>query len=88
MASKGYTLAYYIREVQGCGTTGGTNGLVNGLAPIGLTKSVKFQTLNTFLGGNFNAIAGGTGKFVGLAKTPRGRVLKALRFRKKNGFNI
>lgn len=84
--SKGYTITFFINElttkVKGKKTAG---SIVDAISPTYGKSSVKFSTLNNFVG-NFDAVANGTGKYAGFGKTPKARLLKALKLRKKFGF--
>ena len=86
MASKGYTISFFINEIQSkVGHNSNVASLVDAISPVYGADSVKINTLSSFVG-NFNAVASGTGKYAGLGKTPRARLLKALKLRKKHGF--
>lgn len=84
--SKKYTITYFINEIQ-TKTKGshGSLGVVNAISPTYGLDSVKIETLNSLIG-DFNAVVNGFGKYAGFGKTPRTRLLKALKLRKKFGF--
>jgi len=85
--SKGYTIAFLINEVK-------TKLKSSNLSPLGVAyslspqkgiNSVKIEALSKFIG-NFDGVVNGSGKYAGYGKTPRTRLLKALKLRKKHGF--
>ena len=85
--SKGYTINFFINTLSGVTNTQiNNNGLFNVVSPVYGVNSVKAQALDNWLGGNTASIAFGTGKFAALGKTPRTRLLKALKLRKKFGY--
>lgn len=84
--SKGYTIQFFINEINTkVKSSYNAHNFVNAISPIYGNQSVKIQTLNSLVG-NFNKVANGIGKYAGYGKTPKSRVLKALRLRKKLGF--
>lgn len=84
--SRKYTIAYFINEISTKTRPSLSSvGVVNAISPMYGFNSVKIQTLNHLIG-NFNAVAGGIGKYAGFGKTPKTRLLKALKLRKKLGF--
>jgi hypothetical protein len=84
-----YTIQNFINAVTAVNNkTLMSNGVYNVVAPRFGESSVKAETLDFFLNGNTNAILDGTGTFASLGKTPRARLLKALRLRQTNGFII
>lgn len=85
--SKGYTINFFINALTGVTNTAiNNNGVFNVVSPMYGVNSVKAAALNTWLGGNAASIAFGTGKFATLGKTPRTRLIKALKLRKKFGY--
>lgn len=84
--SKGYTIAFFIREINSkVKSSNSTSVIVNTISPTYGVASVKLGTLSDFIG-SFNNVANGVGKYAGFGKTPKTRLLKALKLRKKNGF--
>lgn len=84
--SKGYTIAFFINELQSkAKPSNSAASIANVISPIYGVDSVKFSTLNSLVG-NFGLVANGIGKYAGFGKTPKTRLLKALKLRKKNGF--
>jgi hypothetical protein len=85
--SKGYTINFFINTLTGVTNTQiNNNGVFNVVSPVYGAASVKAVALDTFLGGQTASIANGTGAFAALGKTPRTRLLKALKLRKKFGY--
>lgn len=83
---KGYTLNYLIEQVKG--TTNAqiqNNGIYQTLSPRAGVYSVKGDVLDNFLFNNTAAIVAGAGIFATFGKTPKTRLLKALKLRKKTG---
>ena len=83
-----YTIPFLINYVKGTTisdwnavTTSGRINFASVISPIGGSSSVKIQTLNSLLGGNLRAVVHGSGTFSNFGKTPRARLLKALRLR-------
>jgi len=87
MASKGYTIAFLINEVKTKLKSSNISPLsvAHTLSPNKGLNSVKIEALNTFIG-NFTGVVNGKGKYAGYGKTPKTRLLKALKLRKKLGF--
>jgi hypothetical protein len=85
--SKGYTISYFINVLQNTPTSTVTKlGVFNVVAPRFGAESVKVDALQSWLGYNTTAIASGSGRFASFGKTPRARLLTALKNRKVNGF--
>jgi len=85
--SKGYTINFFVNTLKGSTNTQLNNyGVFNVVSPVYGANSVKASTLNTFLGGNTASIAAGVGAFSKLGKTPRTRLIKALKLRKQFGY--
>jgi hypothetical protein len=85
--SKGYTINFFVNTlVNATNSQINKNGIFNVVSPRLGVNSVKAETLNNFLGGQAASIAYGTGKFAVLGKTPRTRLLKALKLRKQFGY--
>lgn len=85
--SKGYTLAYYIREIQKHGRRNNSyNELICAVCPRRGRRSVKFRQLCNWLGSRWLDILDGQGKYQGYGRTPKTRVLNVLKFRKRHGF--
>lgn len=83
---KGYTINYFIGLVGGVTNAKLKNvGIANLVSPRLGASSQAFAALNTFLGGNLNAIVNGNKGYASLGITPRARILKALKNRKKFG---
>lgn len=83
---KGYTINYFINLLQG--TTNSTitdTGIAKVVSPRLGRRSQAVSALNTFLGGNLTAVTNGTNGFKTYGKTPRARLLKALRTRQTSG---
>lgn len=85
--SKGYTINFFINTFKGTTNTQlNNNGVFSVVSPRHGISSVKATALNTFLDGYTLSIANGTGVFAKLGKTPRTRLLKALKLRKQFGY--
>ena len=85
--TKGYTLQYFIDLFTN--TTSrqlNSNGVYRTVSPRLGSVSVRADVLDTWLSNNTTAIVNGTGNFATFGKTPRTRLLKALRNRKTNGY--
>ena len=84
--SKGYTISYF-SGIIGSASVGSLKklGVASVVAPRLGKNSIKIEALNTWLGGNLFAIESGKGRFAGLGKSSRTRLLKALALRYKNG---
>jgi len=81
--SKGYTMAYFIREIKKCKRTDSPSDIIVklcGRAP------VKELALDYWLEFKIYMIAFGYGVYSGYGKTPKQRLLNVFRFRKKHGF--
>ena len=86
--SKGYTITFFINEIQSKVSSKNSVSAVaiaNAISPNNGLSGVKLATLNDFVG-NYYDVVNGTGKYAGFGKTPRTRLLKALKLRKKHGF--
>lgn len=85
--SKGYTISYFVNVFSSASTRqlDSVPAVYKTLSPRYRGLAVKSRALNTWLGGNTNAIVLGTGRFATFGATPRARLLKALRMRKQNG---
>lgn len=92
--SKGYTIEFYIREISGLNNKAITNKLLQttGLWVIISPKlgifSVKYKKLSNLLGYEANLVAKGIDKYSNLGKTPKTRLIKALKIRKKYGVHF
>ena len=83
---KGYTINYFIDLFAGTTNAQINNtGVVSIVSPRLGKSSQAVSVLNTFLEGNLTAVANGTKGFGALGKTPRARILKALRTRQNYG---
>ena len=83
---KGYTLNYLIEQVKNTTNTEiTTNGIYNTLSPRAGVYSVKGDVLDGFLFHNTQAVVAGAGIFATYGKTPKTRLLKALKLRKTTG---
>ncbi len=83
---KGYTINYFIGLVQG--TTNSqiaATGITNLVSPKLGSQSQAVSALNSLLEGKLTPIVNGTRGFATFGVTPRARLLKALRTRKKLG---
>ena len=84
--TKGYTLQYFIDLFTNTTTRQlSTNSVYNVVSPRKGVTSVRAEVLDNWLSYNTTNIANGTGSFASYGKTPRARLLKALRNRKNNG---
>ena len=85
-STKAYTLNSLIDEVSNINGTAGANptALVDTLSPRAGVRSVKLQVINEFLNGRLSDVLSGTSTTV-TGATPRTRLLRALRARKKYG---
>lgn len=86
--SKGYTISYFVNVLSNARTSQVLNAdaVYSTVSPRFGYASVKARALDTWLNHKTTAIANGYGRFASFGKTPRARVLKALRLRKQNGF--
>lgn len=85
--SKGYTISFFINTLTNTtNSTLNTQGVFSAVSPLYGAESVKAKALDNYLGGNAVKIATGKGAFAKLGKTPRTRLIKALKLRKKNGY--
>ena len=81
-----YTIQSFINAVALVNNKALVNsGVYSVVAPRFGENSVKAKTLDYFLFGNTVKIVAGVGKFAALGKTPRARLLKALRNRQTSG---
>lgn len=82
--TKAYTLNRLINEVSAVNyrDVKDFTTFASAVSPIAGTDSVKIQVLNNFLFGELGNVL----KNTSFGKTPRTRVLTALRLRKKNNF--
>ena len=84
--SKGYTIAFFISELNSkVGRTNSVDAIIDAISPTYGVNSVKLGTLDGLVG-SFTSVANGEGKYAGFGKTPKTRLLKALKLRKKLGF--
>lgn len=83
--SKGYTLNYFINVLSNTRTVSNI-AVYSTFSPRFGKASVKARALDAWLDNQTLEIARGHGRFAHLGKTPRSRLLKALRLRKQNGF--
>ena len=83
---KGYTINYFINLVQGTKNTKITPTTVATLVSPRLgTSSQAVSVLDSYLEGNLNGVLKGTRSFKTLGKTPRARLLNALKRRQTYG---
>lgn len=83
---KGYTINYFINLVEGATNQQITgNGIASIVSPRLGNKSQAVSALNSYLSGSLSAVVNGTKGFNSFGKTPRARLLKALRTRKTYG---
>jgi hypothetical protein len=86
--TKGYTLNYFVNLISTSRsrqlTT--TQAVYSFVSPRFGYNSTRALVLDTWLGYNTREIVNGDGRFANYGKTPRARLLKALRNRKANGF--
>jgi len=84
--SKGYTINFFIQAVKSATTASVTNnGVYNVVSPRFGAFSTKACALDSWLGHKTDDIFIGRGRFSSYGKTPRTRLLTALRNRKKIG---
>jgi len=86
--SKGYTINFFVNAFTGVTNKQiVTTGVYGAVSPRYGFNSVKAKALDNFLGGlgRAKAIAEGSGSYANLGKTPRTRLLRALRNRKNSG---
>ncbi len=86
--TKGYTIAFFVREIQKMKITAKTlkekHGVYKALSPRRGYWSLKAILLDVWTQGNVDEIiAGRTARAKKLGKTPKARLLKALANRKK-----
>lgn len=83
-STKKYTISLLINEVSSLKTSqvSSIETLAITLSPRAGRNSAKFFALNQYLNGNLSSIFAGKGTFKSYGKTPRARVLNALRNRK------
>ena len=86
MSSKGYTISYFINVISDANAKVLNTNVAKAVSPRVGHESVKFATLQSWLGGKAYDIALGSHGFNKLGSTPRARLLKALRARKKGTF--
>jgi hypothetical protein len=82
---KGYTINFFINEVKNTSNRELATSVARAVAPRGGVNSGKFQALCGFLGSatTVRAIVNGSNKkLASLGKTPKTRLLRALRLRK------
>lgn len=86
--SKGYTISYFMNLLQNTSTRDLTTAtqVYFAVSPRRGNNSEKRYALDTWLQGQTSAIVSGRGRFANFGKSPRARLLKALRVRKENGF--
>jgi hypothetical protein len=85
--SKGYTIQFFINEISTKVNRGNdVNAFIKAISPVYGINSVKIGALDNFIG-DLNKVANGRGRYAGFGKTPKARVLKALKLRKKLGFS-
>lgn len=86
--SKGYTIEYFIREIKKLENKHiEMMGLAHAISPRKGICSVKVRQLSKYLGYYAEAVAKGRGTYYKLGKTPKARLINALRFRQRNGFH-
>lgn len=81
--TKKYTLNLLLTEVSSLSRSSFSNvsSLAVALSPRAGRSSAKINALNSFLNGSLTTVL----RSSSLGKTPRGRLLRALRNRKRNG---
>jgi hypothetical protein len=86
--TKAYTISRLISEVSALRNSqvSNTSTLASALSPRAGSLSVKFYILDSFLNGQLAQVVQGNGRFGSLGKTPRTRVVRALRARANGEF--
>lgn len=82
--SKGYTISYFVNVFSNTRQVANTS-VYAAVSPRFGHASVKARALDAWLDNQTLSIARGQGRFASFGKTPRARLLKALRLRKRNG---
>lgn len=87
MTTKGYTISYFLGLFEGSRSRQlpNKNAVYSFISPKLGAKSVRAAVLNKWLECRTTAIVDGTGQFATYGSTPRARLLKALKNRKKTG---
>lgn len=83
-STKKYTINLLISEVSSLtpSSFSSVKTLTSALSPRTGATSAKVAALNSFLNGNLTRIVNGTGNYSSFGKTPRTRIVRALRARK------
>ena len=87
-STKAYTIESLISEVSSLKLTqvSSVNALAQTLSPRVGVHGAKIAFLNNYVGGNLEAVIVGKGGFSSYGKTPRTRILNALRKRQRSSF--
>jgi hypothetical protein len=84
--SKGYTISFFMSALQSVNSRKVTEaGPYYTVSPRKGVFSEKSLALDTWLNGQTEQVFQGNGKFAAYGKTPKARLLKALKNRKVNG---
>jgi hypothetical protein len=84
--SKGYTISYFMTALQNANSKKVTEtGPYYAVSPRKGVFSEKSYALDTWLNDQTESIFAGKGRFANYGKTPKARLLKALKNRKVNG---
>jgi hypothetical protein len=85
--TKGYTLSYFLGLFSTVRSRSlpNTDAVYNFVSPRFGFYSTRALVLDTWLGGSTKQIVNGTGRFANYGRTPRARLIKALRNRKVTG---
>lgn len=85
--SKGYTIQYFLNTFAGVSNTAlNRQGVYDVVSPRYGAESIKAFTLDEYLSGRTLNVYRGVGGFSNLGKTPRTRLINALKLRKKLGY--
>jgi hypothetical protein len=87
--TKAYTISSLINEVSSLtpSQVSTVTKLANAISPRAGLMSAKVHALNTYLNGQLSSVVSGSGSFKSFGKTPRTRVVNALRARKNTSTN-
>jgi hypothetical protein len=88
--SKGYTIQFYIKLIRKLSNNAILENIYDAIAPVGGYESVKAYKLDEWLGdvnsdNTLEIIFGTTDRALAFGKTPKTRLIKALKARKTNG---
>lgn len=84
--TKKYTINLLLNEVSSLNNSqlSSVRSLAKALSPRAGTNSAKLNALKSYVSGSLNSVLSGSGSAQSLGKTPRTRLLKALKNRKRS----